>query len=64
MVLSFLLGIQDGYIALWKGTDPKPVEIFPIKAEMLPDADRKALAEGIRVDSSSKLAQLIEDYLS
>ena len=64
MVLSFLLGIQDGYIALWKGTDPTPVEIFPFKAEMLPEADQRALVEGIRIDSSSQLAQLLEDYLS
>ena len=64
LVLSFLLGVHDGYIALWKGTDPTPVEVFPFKAEMLPEADRRALYEGIRIDSSSQLAQLLEDYLS
>ena len=63
-ILSFLLGVHDGYIALWKGTDPTPVEVFPFRAEMLPEADRQALYEGIRVDSSAQLAQLLEDYLS
>ena len=64
LALTFLLGIQDGYIALWKDGAVEPVEVFPFKAEMLPHADQQALKKGIRIESSSQLAQLMEDYLS
>lgn len=64
LALTFLLGIQDGYIALWKDGDPKPVEVFPFRAQMLPQADQQALEKGIRIENSLQLAQLLEDYLS
>ncbi len=64
IILCFLLGIQDGYIALWKDGTDEPVEVFPFRAEMLPDADQKKLAEKIRIDNSDELAHLMEDYLS
>ncbi len=62
--ISFLLGIQDGYIALWKDGCKAPVEVFPFRAEMLPTSDQKRLEEGIRIESSEELARLMEDYLS
>lgn len=62
--LIFLLGIQDGYIALWKDGSQEPVEVFPFRAEMLPAADQQALEKGIRIENSQQLAQLMEDYLS
>lgn len=64
LICTFLLGIHDGYIALWKDGNPQPVQIYPYKAEFLPVADQKALEKGITVDDSRELAQLLEDYLS
>ena len=64
IAVSFLLGIQDGYIALWKDGIEKPVEVFPFRASMLPEADRSRLEKGIRVEGPEELAQLMEDYLS
>lgn len=58
------MGIQDGFIALWKDGCAQPVQTFPYRAESLPIADQQALEKGIRIDDNSELAQLLEDYLS
>jgi hypothetical protein len=63
LALGFLLGIKDGKIALWKDGEAQP-RIFPYRAETLPEADQKRLEEGIRIEDGTKLAQLLEDYLS
>ena len=64
LTLGFLLGVQNGYVALWKDGEAKPVRVFPYLAENLPEADRQALEKGIHLDSKLQLIQLIEDYLS
>lgn len=64
VLLGFLLGIHEGKIALWKDNDPKPMQVFPYRVEMLPEADQKALKKGIRVENMRQLQSLIEDYLS
>lgn len=61
---GFILGIQDGCLALWRDGTSDPVQVFPYRAENLPIADQKALQEGIHLDDDSQLAQLLEDYLS
>lgn len=63
LILGFLLGIQDGCIALWRDGNPDP-EVFPYRAEHLPIADQKALEKGIFIAGEEELARLIEDYLS
>lgn len=64
VLVSFLLGIQDGYIALWEEGSTEPLHVFPYRAEMLPPADRAALENGIKIDEKSELFQILEDYLS
>lgn len=64
ILFSFLLGVHEGRIALWKDDDPEPVKVFPYYARMLPVADRRALEEGIRFQSADDLVRLLEDYLS
>lgn len=64
LVLSFLLGVHNGYIALWKDGAEKPLRVFPYQAQMLPLADQLALKKGIVIKSDSKLAEFLEDYLS
>ena len=64
LVFGFLLGISDGYIALWENGDPIPVEVFPYRAEYLPSADYEALKKGIPVQDETNLQMLLEDYLS
>ena len=64
LVFGFLLGISDGYIALWKDGGADPVKGFPYRADTLPISDQKALEKGIHIDSKEDLAGLLEDYLS
>ena len=64
LIFGFLLGISDGYIALWKDGSEKPVEVFPYQARLLPVADQQALEKGIPIDSAEDLQRLMEDYLS
>lgn len=63
IMTGFMLGIKDGYIALWKGEDPQPCRIFSIKAETLPLSDQLRLRHGIRIDSRQQLLALAEDFL-
>ena len=64
LVFGFLLGISEGKIALWKDGRAEPVRVFPYRAELLPEADQKALARGIHLEDENQLAHLLEDYLS
>ena len=64
LALSFLLGVQNGYVTLWKVGCEKPLRVFPYQAEMLPLTDQLALKKGIVIKSDSKLAEFLEDYLS
>lgn len=64
VLAGFLLGVHDGYIALWKGEDPEPVRVFPYSAELLPPEDRAALEKGIPIRSREDLTALLEDFCS
>lgn len=62
-LLSMLLGIKNGHLALWKQEDPQPFIIFPVAASSLPPADRILLQRGIVVENPQSLQSLLEDYL-
>lgn len=64
LIFLFILGNHNGYIALWKTTDPQPVQIFPYSVSTLPPADQQALEKGIPIASIEQLHRLLEDYLS
>ena len=64
ILVGFLLGISDGYIALWKDGSTLPLQVFPYRSEMLPPSDQKALANGIHIAEPQELSRLLEDYLS
>ncbi len=64
VMLSLLLGIRDGYIALWKTGEKEPVQVFPYQVSSLPPADQERLREGIVIESKEELISLIEDYFS
>ena len=63
-VFGLLLGVHDGYIALWQGNDPAPAQVFPYRAAMLPEHDQALLKEGIPIGNTGRLHSLLEDYLS
>ena len=64
LAVMFLLGSHKGYLALWKEDRPEPFQIFPVKVDSLPEADRERLSEGIEARSDLELAGLLEDFLS
>ena len=64
MIFGFLLGIQNGLVALWEDGKPDPIRVFPYQASNLPKKDQQALESGIHLNSKLELIKLIEDYLS
>ena len=64
LIFGFLLGIQNGYVALWEDGKADPIRVFPYRASNLPAADQKTLENGIHLDNKLQLIRLIEDYLS
>ena len=63
LLAGFLLGIRAGRLALWRDDDPHPVQIYDIRADSLPPADRLQLRRGIRIESREALWLLLENYL-
>lgn len=64
LLFGLVLGIHGGKLALLDEQTGKTIEVFPVRACLLPPADQESLAKGIRVGSRDALAQLLEDYLS
>lgn len=64
LLLGFLVGIHNGYVAVWKDEDPQPIYVSPISADTLPEKDRQALEQGLHFPTYQALTQAIEDYCS
>lgn len=63
LAFGFLLGIRNGKVALWCDGESRPVQIYDIRADSLPPADRLQLNRGIRAESREEVWQLLENYL-
>ena len=64
LILGFLLGIQNGKIALWKTGQAQTTYVFPYRADTLPPEIQTALQSGIPIQTPEELEALIENYLS
>ena len=64
LAAGMTLGLFQGHVALWRGSNPDPEAVFPCPAALLPPEDQAALSRGIRADSPDTLARLLEDFLS
>ena len=64
LVLSFLLGSYQGFIALWEEGKSKPTQVYPYTVSSLPEADQALISKGIPITSRQQLQYLLEDYLS
>ena len=64
LALYLILGSWKGYVALFRGNDEEPWQIFPTAVAALPEADRTKLEEGIIIRSDAALQEILEDYLS
>ena len=64
MALSFLLGVHDGRLAMWKDEDPTPCKVFPCPILVLPRAVQEQLKAGIRLETMDDVNRLLENFLS
>ncbi len=60
---GFLLGIHEGKVTLWRDGSSHPEQVFDIRADSLPPADRLRLTHGIRVEGSEELWTILENYI-
>ena len=63
LVCGFLLGFYDGRLALWKDGVSHPEQIYDIREDSLPPADRLQLRKGIHLEDREDVWQLLENYL-
>jgi hypothetical protein len=64
LMMSFLLGIHEGRLALWKDDDPTPCKVFPCPAIVLPKAVQQQLRDGLRLETMDDVNRLLENFLS
>ena len=64
LLAGWLLGVRDGRLTLWKEGFDHPEQIYDIREDTLPPADRLRLRSGIRVESREELWMILENYLS
>lgn len=62
LLLALLLGIHEGYLALWTPEDPQPLVCFSVPSGSLPPADQIRLRQGIVSDYQQTLMALLEDF--
>ena len=63
LAFGFLLGFHDGRLALWKDGVSHPEQIYDIREDSLPLADRLQLRKGIHLEDREDVWQLLENYL-
>lgn len=54
----------EGKIAVFKNSDKKPMTVYESYTSLLPPQDRQKLQNGITVDNTTDLQEIIEDYTS
>ena len=64
MLLSFLLGVHEGRLAMWKDEDPTPCKVFPCPVIVLPRPVQAQLQAGIRLETIEDVNRLLENFLS
>ena len=64
LLIGWILGIHNGYIALWKEDMDSPSIVFPYKATLLPPEECNRLEEGICIPSKPYLEFLLMNYFS
>lgn len=64
LTFGIVIGVYGGRLAIWLDEKAAPTKVFPYPVIVLPEDQRKALAQGIRVESMEQLEQFLEAYLS
>ena len=61
---SYTICEYQGKIAIFKGDESVPIEIYDVYVSTLPQHDRLLLEQGITVETPKELQKIIEDYTS
>ncbi len=64
LLAGYLLGFRGGRLTLWREGETHPEQVYDIREDSLPPADRIALRSGIRVETREELWKILENYLS
>lgn len=58
----YTLKEYNGFLALFTDGNPLPDAVYSVAIASLPEADRKALSDGISVGNEEELQRLLEDF--
>ena len=61
---AFIIGIENGRVAVFRDGDKKPFIVTDTYANTLPKIDKDELKKGIKVSGEKELEKAIEDYCS
>ncbi len=61
---TYTIKEYEGKIAVFKNSDKKPYTVYEAYTSLLPEQDRQRLQNGIKVDNTTDLQKIIEDYTS
>ena len=64
LMLAFLLGTHNGYVALWEENRSSVIHVFPYRTGDLPIRKQRQLEQGIPITEEYQLVQILKDYLS
>lgn len=62
LACGFLLGLHDGKLTLWRDGVRHPEQVYDIREDSLPPADRLQLRKGIHLENREDVWQVLENY--
>ena len=64
LILTAILGLQEGNPALWQAGTNEPFQVFPYRSDTLPPEVRQALENGIPFSDTDAAREAAEDFCS
>ncbi len=61
---AYTIGVWEGKLAVFEGTDSYPMQIFDTDVAGLPEEQRTQVELGVRVEKAEELYLVLEDYTS
>lgn len=61
---AYTIGMWEGKVAVFEGTDSYPMQILDTDVAGLPEEQRAQIEEGVRVEKAEELYLVLEDYTS
>ena len=64
ITLTLFLGSWNGRVALFTKESEGPLQLYPVRLELLPVTDQEQLLNGISIRDPDELTRILEDLLS